>query len=81
MAKQSPQASVAAGLVALRALNAPFIRCISLSPEPGGLSGVGAKAALETGAGLVIRLGRVVLDGSVGEVAGGLLPLPWVGLF
>ena len=56
MANQSPEASVAAGLVALRALNAPLIRCISLSSEPGGLSGVGAKAALETGAGLVIRL-------------------------
>ena len=70
MDKQSPQASVAAGLVALRALNAPSIRCISLSPKPGGLSGVGAKAALETGAGLVIRLARVILDGGVGEAAG-----------
>ena len=80
MAKQSPQASVAAGLVALRALNAPSIRCISLSPEPGGLSGVGAKAALETGAGLVIRLARVVLYGGVGVAAGRLLPLAWVGL-
>ena len=81
MAKQSPQASVAAGLVALRALNAPSIRCISLSPEPGGLSGVGVKAALEAGAGPVVRLARVVLDGDVGEAAGGLLPLAWVGLF
>ena len=75
MAKQSLQASVVAGLVALRALNAPSIRCINLSLEPGGLSGVGAKAALETGA------VRVVLDGGVGEAAGGLLPLAWVGLF
>ena len=81
MAKQSLQASVVAGLVALRALNAPSIRCINLFPEPGGLSGVGAKATLETSAGLVIRLARVILDGSVGEVAGGLLPLAWVGLF
>ena len=42
---------------------------------------VGAKAALETGAGLVIRLARVVLDGGMGEATGGLLPLAWVGLF
>ena len=80
MAKQSPQASVAAGLVALRALNAPFIRCINLSPEPGGLSGVGFKAALEAGTGPIVRLARVVLDGDVGEAAGGLLPLARVGL-
>ena len=78
MAKQSPQASVAAGLVALRALNAPSIRCINLSPEPGGLSGVGVKAALETGTGLVVRLARVVLG--EGEAAGGPLFLAWVGL-
>ena len=80
MAKQGPQASVAAGLVALRALNAPSIRCINLSPEPGGLSGVGVKAALEAGTGPVVRLARFVLDGDVGEAAGGLLPLARVGL-
>ena len=78
MAKQSPQASVAAGLVALRALNAASIRCINLSPEPGGLSGVGVKAALETGTGLVVRLARVILG--EGEAAGGPLFLAWVGL-
>ena len=77
MAKQSPQASVAAGLVALRALNAPSIRCINLSPEPGGLSGVGVKAALETSSGLVVRWARVVLG--EGEAAGGPLLLAWVG--
>ena len=62
----------------LRALNAPSIRCISLSPEP--LSGVGAKAALEAGTGPVVRLARVILEGDVGEAAGGLLPLARVGL-
>ena len=80
MAKQSPQASVAAGLVALRALNAPSMRCINLSPEPGGLLGVEVKAALEAGTGPAVRLARVVLGGDMGEAAGGSLPLAWVGL-
>ena len=56
------------------------MRCTNLSPEPGGLSGVGVKAALEAGAGPVVRVARVVLDGDVGEAAGGLLPLALVGL-
>ena len=79
MAKQSPQASVVAGLVALRALNAPSIRCINLSPEPGGVSGAGVRAALETGFRLVVKLARIVLG--EGEATGGPLFLAWVGLF
>ena len=79
MAKQSLQASVAAGLVALRALNAPSIRCINLYPEPGGVSGAGVRAALETGFRLVVKLARIVLG--KGKATGGPLFLAWVGLF
>ena len=77
MAKQSPQASVAAGLVVLRALNAPSIRCINLSPEPGGVSGAGVWAALETGFWLVVKLASL----GEGEATGRPLFLAWVGLF